>query len=99
MKHLYVKARNDIYPDRLNKDVNFEVAVVVVKTNPTITKHMDSVLLYGARLNFNGMLIVPILLYEYMTPKFNYLAWKENLEIEPFLWKNSKISLQSQRLS
>jgi len=87
MKHPYVKARNDIYPDRLNVDVNFEVGVVVVKTNPIITKHVDSVLLYGARLNFNGMLMVPILLYEYMTPKFNYFAWKENLEIEPFLWK------------
>ena len=87
MKHPYVKARNDIYPDRLNVDVNFEVGVVVVKTNPTITKHVDSVLLYGAGLNFNGMIMVPILLYEYTTPKFNYLAWKENLEIEPFLWK------------
>ena len=87
MKHSYVKARNDIYSDRLNVDVNFEVAAIVIKTNPTITKHVDSVLLYGARLNFNGMLMVPILLYEYTTPKFNYLAWKENLEIEPFLWK------------
>lgn len=87
MKHPYVKARNDIYPDRLNVDVNFDVGIVVVKTNPIITKHVDSVLLYGARLNFNGMLMVPILLYEYITPKFNYFAWKENLEIEPFLWK------------
>ena len=67
MKHSYVKARNDIYPDRLNVDVNFEVAAVVVKTNQTITKHVDSVLLYGANLNFNGMLMIPILLYEYMT--------------------------------
>lgn len=87
MKHSYVKARNDIYPDRLNVDVNFEVAVIVVKTNPTITKNVESVLLYGARLNYNGMLMIPILLYEYITPKFNYLTWKENLEIEPFLWK------------
>ena len=71
MKHPYVKARNDIYSDRLNVDANFELAAIIIKTNPTITKHIDSVLLYGAHLNFNGMLMVPILLYEYMTPKFN----------------------------
>ena len=88
LNHVHVKARNDIYCDRLNIDVDFEVVGIIVKTNNTLVKNINTVDLFGAKLNFNGIIMLPILLYDYIMPKFSYLNWKEELEIEPFLWKS-----------
>ena len=87
-KYKYVRARNDMYPTRLIVDVEFEIAAIINPTNSVLSKHVDKVELYGANVNMNGALMLPIFLYDYMTPKFNYEQWKNNLEIEPFLWQD-----------
>lgn len=84
----YIRARNDIYPSRIIIDVDFEVNAYLIPINKSISKHADNLQLYDANLNINGELMLPILLYEYITPKFNYENWKFNLELEPFLWTN-----------
>lgn len=85
-KYKYVRARNDMYPTRLIVDVEFEIAAIINPTNKTISKHADNVELYGANVNMNSSLMLPVFLYDYITPKFNYEQWKSNLEIEPFMW-------------
>ena len=87
-KYKYVRARNDMYPTRLIVDVEFEIAAIINPTNNVLSKHVDKVELYGANVNMNGALMLPIFLYDYITPKFNYEQWKNNLEIEPFLWQD-----------
>lgn len=89
-KYKYVRARNDMYPTRIIVDVEFEIVAIINPLNKTITKHLQNVELFGANVNMNGLLMLPILLYDYITPRFNYEQWKDNLEIEPFLWKNMK---------
>lgn len=86
-KYKYVRARNDMYPSRLIIDVEFDIAAILNPTNKTISKHAKNLELYGANINFNPTLILPIILYDYMTPKFNYEQWKDDLLIEPFLWE------------
>ena len=85
-KYKYVRARNDMYPTRLIVDVEFEIAAIINPTNKTISKHADNVELYGANVNMNCALMLPVMLYDYITPKFNYEQWKANLDIEPFMW-------------
>ena len=87
-KYKYVRARNDMYPTRLIVDVEFDIAAIINPTNKTISKHSDNVELFGANININGALMLPIFLYDYITPKFNSEQWKEDLEIEPFLWQD-----------
>lgn len=82
----HVRARNDIYPSRTIVDVEFEVNAILAPINKTLSKHSDTSELYGAHINTNSALILPILLYEYITPKFNWENWKNNLELEPKLW-------------
>ena len=84
----YVRARHDIYPSRINIDVEFEIGAIVNPTNKSLSKHTELIDLYGANVNFNGFLMIPIFLYEYITPKFNYEEWEGNLELEPFLWRD-----------
>jgi len=86
----YVRARNDIYPSRINIDVEFDVAAILMQTNKNLTKHIEKFTLYGANLNLNGELMLPIFLYDYITPRFNYEEWKSDLELEPFLWTKCK---------
>ena len=84
----YIRARNDMYPDRIIIDVEFEPNAYLIPTNKHLTKHTNNLKLYNANINTNGELMLPIFLYEYITPKFNYEFWKSNLELEPFLWTN-----------
>ena len=84
----FIRARNDIFPSRIIIDIEFEPNAYLIPINKSISKHDDNLQLYGAKLNMNGELMLPILLYEYITPKFNYEEWKFNLELEPFLWTN-----------
>lgn len=86
----YIRARNDIYPSRIIIDIEFEIAAILCNNNKSISKHSNDLVLYGANINVNGELMLPILLYEYITPKFNYVDWKSNLELEPFLWEGMK---------
>lgn len=83
----YVRARTDGYNNRIIIDIDFEVMAYVLLNNKSIQKHTENMSLYGANINVNGVLLLPIFLYEYITPKFNYENWKSNLELEPFLWK------------
>jgi len=86
----FIRARKDIYPSRVIIDVEFELTAILNLSNKFISKHTDNFVLYGANLNTNGALMLPIFLYEYITPKFNFESWKSNLELEPFLWSEMK---------
>jgi len=87
-KYKYVRARNDMYPSRLIVDVEFEIIAFINPTNKTIQKHTQNLELFGSNINMNGIIMLPIFLYDYITPKFNYEQWKDNLIIEPFLWES-----------
>jgi len=84
----YVRARNDMYPSRIIVDVEFEIGAILNQTNKNLSKHASNVELYGVNINLNGALMLPIFLYDYITPKFNYEEWKNDLELEPFLWSD-----------
>jgi len=86
-KYRYVRARNDMYPSRLIVDVEFDIIAFINPTNKTIQKHAENLELFGANINTNGIILLPIFLYDYITPKFNYEQWKDDLLIEPFLWE------------
>ena len=85
-KYKYVRARNDNYSSRLIIDVEFEIVAIINLNNKTIQKHSKNLELFGSNININGLIMLPIFLYDYITPKFNYEQWKDNLIIEPFLW-------------
>jgi hypothetical protein len=85
-KYKYVRARNDNYSCRLIVDVEFEVVAIINPNNKTIQKHTKNLGLFGSNININGLLLLPIFLYDYITPKFSWEQWKDNLLIEPFLW-------------
>jgi hypothetical protein len=85
-KYKYVRARNDNISSRLIVDVEFEVVAIINPNNKTIQKHSKNLELFGSNININGLLLLPIFLYDYITPKFNWEQWKDNLLIEPFLW-------------
>jgi len=86
----YVRGRNDMYGSRLILDVEFEINAFINPMHKNLMKHSNNFSFYGANLNTNGELMLPIFLYEYITPKFNYENWKDNLELEPFLWEEMK---------
>ena len=86
----YIRYRNDVYLSRVIIDVDFEVMAYVSPVNKPLLKHTENFTFYNANINTNGALILPILLYEYITPKFSYEEWKNNLEMEPFLWNQLK---------
>jgi len=85
-KYKYVRARNDNISSRLIIDVEFEIVAIINSNNKTIQKHSKNLELFGCNININGLILLPIFLYDYITPKFNYEQWKDNLMIEPFLW-------------
>jgi hypothetical protein len=85
-KYKYVRARNDNYSSRLIVDVEFEVIAIINYNNKTIQKHTNNLELFSSNININGLLLLPIFLYDYITPKINWEQWKDNLLIEPFLW-------------
>ena len=85
-KYKYVRARNDNYSSRLIVDVEFEVVAIINANNKTIQKHSKNLELFGSNININGLLLLPVFLYDYITPKFSWEQWKNNLLIEPFLW-------------
>ena len=85
-KYKYVRARNDMSSSRLIIDVEFEIVAILNPNNKTIQKHTKNLELFGSNININGLLLLPVFLYDYITPKFNWEQWKDNLLIEPFLW-------------
>lgn len=85
-EYKFIRARRDIFPQRIIVEVEFEINSIICPINKSLSKHTDYLQFYGANINSNGELLLPIFLYEYITPKFNYENWKSNLELEPFLW-------------
>jgi hypothetical protein len=85
-KYKYVRGRNDNYTSRFIVDVEFEVVAIINPNNKTIQKHTKNLELFSSNININGLLLLPIFLYDYITPKFSWEQWKDDLLIEPFLW-------------
>ena len=85
-KYKYIRGRNDNYTSRFIVDVEFEVVAIINPNNKTIQKHTKNLELFGSNININGLLLLPIFLYDYITPKFSWEQWKDDLLIEPFLW-------------
>ena len=87
----YIRSKNDVYPQRLTIEVEFEPVAHIQENNSYLEKHLTYQTIYGAKFNTNDFLMLPLIYYEYITPIFNYESWGRNVEIEEKTWEKYNI--------
>ena len=82
----YVQVRNDIFEKRMILDVEFDQVAFFQENNKELSKLVKGYKLFESKVNLNPVLLMPILYYQYITPRYSNGFWKKNLELEKYLW-------------
>lgn len=84
----YVQVRNDIFEKRMILDVEFDQVAYFQENTKELGKLVKGYKLFESKVNLNPVLLMPIIYYQYITPRFSNSFWKKNLELEKYLWKD-----------
>ena len=95
-KYKYIRAKNDLYPQRFTLEVEFDIIAFIQENNSYLEKHLTYQNIYGSKFNTNNILILPIIYYEYITPKFNFETWTDNIKYEEEIWKNKNFNKETE---
>ena len=90
-KFKYVRSRLDFFPNITTVEVEFEIVCRVIKSNKYIESNGTYEKLYNVKINTNPFLILPYLYFEYITPKFSFESWKDNIQLEKNIWESISI--------
>jgi hypothetical protein len=91
-KFKYVRSRLDFFPNITTVEVEFEIVCRVIKSNKYIESNGTYEKLYNVKINTNPFLILPYLYFEYITPKFSFESWKDNIQLEKNIWESISIT-------